>query len=221
MSSAEKPDIAERVPLAHHFDDIHQQHEAANLGMWVFLVTEILFFGGLFVAYIVYRSAYSEAFALASRHLDVTMGAINTTVLLTSSLTMALSVHAAQEGEKRATVLFLFITLLLGAAFLGIKSFEYYHKFEEHLIPGASFRFDAAYIRPAQIFFILYFVMTGVHAFHMVIGIGIIAVLIRRASRGHFTRSYSTPVEVSGLYWHFVDIVWIFLYPFLYLIDLS
>jgi cytochrome c oxidase subunit 3 len=204
--------------LAHHFDNLEQQNEAATLGMWVFLVTEVLFFGGLFATYLVYRNWYPEAFAAASHELDVTLGTINTVVLITSSLTMALAVHAAQLGQRRLLMTFLVLTMVLGAAFLGIKGVEYYHKFAEHHVPGPGFQFEKEHFRHAQLFFSLYFVMTGLHALHMVIGIGIMLVMLWWAWRGTITAEYYSPIEISGLYWHFVDIVWIFLFPLLYLI---
>jgi cytochrome c oxidase subunit III len=204
--------------LAHHFDDLAQQKEAATLGMWVFLVTEVLFFGGLFAAYCVYRGWYPDAFAAASHELDVTLGTVNTVVLITSSLTMALAVHAAQLGQRRLLLIFLIATMVLGGAFLGIKSVEYYHKFAEHHIPGPGFEFEHEHFRHAQIFFSLYFIMTGLHALHMIIGIGIMLVMLWWSWRGTITAEYSSPIEISGLYWHFVDIVWIFLFPLLYLI---
>ena len=204
--------------LAHHFDSLAQQSEATTLGMWVFLVTEVLFFGGLFATYMVYRSWYPDAFAAASHELDITLGTVNTVVLITSSLTMALAVHAAQLGQRKLLMTFLILTMILGAAFLGVKSVEYYHKFVEHHVPGADFRFEKEYIRHAQIFFSLYFVMTGLHALHMVIGIVIMLVMLWWSWNGTITEEYSSPIEISGLYWHFVDIVWIFLFPLLYLI---
>jgi cytochrome c oxidase subunit 3 len=206
--------------LQHHFDNLDQQFEASALGMWLFLVTEILFFGGLFAAYMIYRLMYPEAFAQASHELDVVLGGINTAVLIGSSLTMAMAVWAAQMGRRSAQLLFLGLTIGLGLAFLGIKAVEYSAKFEHHLVPGPNFRFEAARDPlHSQLFFSLYFVMTGLHALHMVVGIGLMAVLFVMASRGRFTKAYHTPIEVSGLYWHFVDIVWIFLFPLLYLID--
>ena len=204
--------------LAHHFDSLAQQSDATTLGMWVFLVTEVLFFGGLFATYMIYRSWYPDAFAAASHELDVTLGTINTVVLITSSLTMALAVHAAQLGQRKPLMLFLILTMILGAAFLGIKSVEYYHKFAEHHVPGPDFVFEQEHIRHAQIFFSLYFVMTGLHAIHMIIGIGIMLVMLKWAWNGTITAEYASPIEISGLYWHFVDIVWIFLFPLLYLI---
>jgi len=214
------PEAAHHHPpaLAHHFDDLAQQREAATLGMWVFLVTEVLFFGGLFLVYSVYRSWYTDAFAAASRELDITLGAVNTAVLIASSLTMALAVHAAQLGQRRALMLFLLATMALGCVFLGIKGVEYYHKFVEHHIPGPSFQFERAYFRHAQIFFSLYFLMTGLHALHMIVGLGIMLFMLRWAWNGTITAGYYSPIEISGLYWHFVDIVWIFLFPLLYLI---
>ena len=204
--------------LAHQFESLDQQKEAATLGMWVFLVTEVLFFGGLFAAYAVYRSWYPDAFAAGSRELDIVLGTINTVVLIASSLTMALAVHAAQTGERRLVLWFLLATMALGATFLGIKGVEYYHKFAEHHVPGPAFRFEPAYFSHAQIFFSLYFMMTGLHALHMVIGLGIMAVMLWWTWNGMITADYASPVEISGLYWHFVDIVWIFLFPLLYLI---
>jgi cytochrome c oxidase subunit 3 len=204
--------------LAHQFDSLAQQSEAATLGMWVFLVTEVLFFGGLFCTYTIYRGWYPEAFAAASHELDVTLGAINTAVLITSSLTMALAVHAAQLGQRKLLMILLVLTMTLGATFLGIKSVEYYQKFAEHHVPGPSFQFEKEHVRHAQIFFSLYFMMTGLHALHMVIGLGIMLVMLGLAWRGTITPEYYSPIEISGLYWHFVDIVWIFLFPLLYLL---
>jgi len=204
--------------LAHHFDSLEQQTETTTLGMWVFLVTEVLFFGGLFMVYTVYRTWYPEAFAAGSRELDVALGTINTAVLITSSLTMALAVRAAQLGQRRALMLFLAATMILGGVFLGIKSLEYYHKFVEHHVPGPTFQFEKEYFRHAQIFFSLYFLMTGLHALHMIIGFGIMLWMLIWAWNGTITKDYFSPIEISGLYWHFVDIVWIFLFPLLYLI---
>lgn len=204
--------------LAHHFENLEQQREAGTLGMWVFLVTEVMFFGGIFLAYILYRTLYPAGFAEASRELDVTLGAINTAILLASSLTMALAVFQAQVGNRRLLVLFLALTMMLGLAFLGIKAVEYQHKFEHHLFPGSGFQYSGADPAQARMFFWIYFAMTGMHALHMVIGIGVMAVLIVQSARGRYSPEYHAPVELSGLYWHFVDIVWIFLFPLLYLI---
>ena len=212
MSEAHHP------ALGHHFDSLEQQHEATTLGMWVFLITEVLLFGGLFTAYVVYRIMYPEAFAAGSEHLHLVYGGINTGVLLTSSLMVALALHAAQTGERRLLVAFLLITIGLGVAFLGIKGYEYWLAWQEGLFPGAGFHFEAANPGHAQIFFFLYFTMTGLHAAHMIIGLGIIATLAYFAWRRSYSPEYYTPVELGGLYWHFVDIVWIFLYPLLYLV---
>ncbi|MEK7409252.1 MAG: cytochrome c oxidase subunit 3 [Acidobacteriota bacterium] len=208
------------LALAHHFVDLDQQHDAATLGMWVFLVTEIMFFGGLFAGYALYRSIYPAAFGHGSRLCDVTLGAINTVVLISSSLTMALAVRAAQLGLRARLIAFLAATLLLGSLFLGIKFLEYSHKFHEHLVPGAGFGYSGPNSRQVQLFLCFYFGMTGLHALHMVIGVGVLLVLMVLAWRGHITPLRSNSVEVAGLYWHFVDIVWIFLFPLLYLVDL-
>lgn len=204
--------------LSHQFEDLQQQSESADMGMWVFLVTEVLFFGGLFLAYAVYRTLYPGAFEAGSRLMDIPLGALNTAVLLTSSLTMVLAVHAAEEGHKKPLVRYLILTMILGVVFLGIKGFEYHHKFVEHLIPGPGFEMDSVHRQHAQIFFSLYFTMTGLHALHMIIGLGVMTVIAILAARGRFSRTYSNPVRIAGLYWHFVDVVWIFLFPLLYLV---
>lgn len=210
-----------RSLVAHHFDDLEQQHEASRLGMWTFLVTEVLFFGGLFCAYVVYRSAYPAAFAAGSRTLDLWAGGFNTAVLIGSSLSMALAVAAAHDGDRRALIRNLLLTILLGAVFLGVKVYEYAHKFEEGHVPGPYFRFSDGLLpdRAEPLFFGLYFAMTGLHAVHMIIGIGILAVLAGLAHLRRIGPDWWMPVELTGLYWHFVDVVWIFLFPLLYLID--
>jgi cytochrome c oxidase subunit III len=211
--------MTEHPALAHHFEDLGQQKEASTLGMWVFLATEVLFFGGLFAAYSIYRVWYPAPFAAASHSLDITLGAVNTVVLITSSLTMALAVHSAETGEQRKLLLFLAATMVLGAVFLGIKGVEYADKFEHHHVPGPGFHFEPdALAREAQIFFSLYFVMTGLHALHMIIGLGLMIWMFWWAWTGLITPAYASPIEISGLYWHFVDIVWIFLFPLLYLL---
>jgi len=205
--------------LQHHFDDMAQQIEASTLGMWVFLVTEIMFFGGLFTAYLVYRHANPEGFAEASHHLNVLWGTVNTLVLIISSLTMALAVRSAQiSAPPKTQVTLIGATMLLGLAFLGIKAIEYSDKFKHHLVPGPNFHWEGKHPAAAEIFYSLYFCMTGLHALHMIIGLGIMTVIGAMAWRRHFDGDYYTPVEVAGLYWHFVDIVWIFLFPLLYLI---
>ena len=204
--------------LAHQFDDLTQQWDASTFGMWVFLVTEIMFFGGLFAGYAVYRSAYPDAFAEGSLHLSLALGGTNTVILIASSLTMALGVRAAQLGDNRATAWWLIATLGLGSAFLVIKVFEYHHKYVEHLIPGPGFLFEGPHARQVEMMFCFYFAMTGMHALHMVVGAGLLIYFILQARANRYSPDYFGPVEVMGLYWHFVDIVWIFLFPLLYLI---
>ncbi|MEP7118159.1 MAG: cytochrome c oxidase subunit 3 family protein [Acidobacteriota bacterium] len=237
-------DHAHHPALQHHFNTMAQQREAGVLGMWVFLLTEVLFFGGLFLAYTVYRSWYYEAFAAASKSIAISWGLLNTMVLIGSSLTMALAVRSAQTNKRKATVNWLLATIFLGTVFLGVKGIEYAEKFEHHHVPGASFQFahepapGEAHETPAvaegghvatmgpdelqrttQIFFSLYFTMTGLHALHMIVGIGILIVLTWMAHKGRFDSEWHAPVEMTGLYWHFVDIVWIFLFPLLYLVE--
>ncbi len=198
---------------------MEQQAEASKLGMWLFLVTEVMFFGGLFMAYLLYRVWYPEAWAEGSLELDIVLGGINTAVLIASSLTMAFAVRAAQTGFPRATVVWLLLTMALGLTFLVIKFFEYDHKFELNHVPGPNFVFEGPHSQQVQIFLSLYFAMTGLHALHMVIGFGLLSVIAWMAHKGRFSPEWYTPVEMSGLYWHFVDIVWIFLFPLLYLVD--
>ena len=204
--------------LQHHFYSMEQQLEASTLGMWLFLVTEVMFFGGMFLAYIVYRILYPEAWVLGSNHLNVVMGALNTAVLICSSLTMALAVRAAQTSNRGAQIVNLILTIFFGSIFLVVKYFEYAEKFEHDLVPGRHFDMTLPQAAQQQLFFSIYFMMTGIHAIHMVVGIGLMLVILAMAWRGRFSASYYTPVEMSGLYWHFVDIVWIFLFPLLYLL---
>lgn len=205
--------------LAHHFRDLEQQRDASTLGMWIFLATEVMFFGVLFMGYTAYRAVYYESFAAASHHLKLLLGGINTVVLLSSSLSMALAVHAAQLGRSRALVGFLLVTMLLGAVFLGIKAVEYYAEYEKLLVPGLNFAYSGPNPGQVEIFFLLYFFMTGLHAFHLVVGIGLVGSIALLAWRGRYTPAYHTPVELTGLYWHFVDVIWVFLFPLRYLID--
>jgi cytochrome c oxidase subunit III len=207
----------ETTALAPQFEDAEQQSEASHLGTWTFLATEVLFFGGLFMAYILYRHLYPDAFAIGSRHTDLLYGTLNTALLLTSSLTMALAVHAAREGHTKSIVRCLLLTITFAAGFLIVKGFEYHEDYVNHLVPGANF--NAALPPRAGMFFWLYWAMTGLHAIHVTVGVGLLSVIAILARRGWFSSRYYTPVEVSGLYWHFVDLVWIFLYPLLYLID--
>ena len=215
--------------LLHHFADAQQQRDASSFGMWIFLATEVMFFGGLFLAYLIYRRSYFPDFGAASKSIDAALGATNTAVLICSSLTVVLAIWAAQTARRGLMLLMLVLTMLFGCAFLGIKGVEYHDKFVEHHVPGASFSFDHVPVpghpdqyanpRHAEIFFALYFVMTGLHALHMIIGLGIFTWLLVMAWKGRFTPEYHTPLEIGGLYWHFVDIVWIYLFPLLYLID--
>ena len=215
--------------LMPQFDDLDQQQVASNLGMWIFLATEVMFFGGLIAAYVVYRALSPHEFALASQHLMLWMGCVNTVVLLGSSLTMALAVRSAQLHRRREVVRFLLLTMGLGLCFLGIKAVEYYQEYRESLIPGLKFRLpehDAPTADPAdlsarrfEMFFVLYFFMTGLHAFHLIVGIVLVGVMAYLVWRRWFSGGGEAQVEVTGLYWHFVDVVWVFLYPLLYLID--
>ena len=247
---ADQHHAAHHPALQHHFSSMAQQKEAAVIGMWVFLLTEILFFGGLFVAYMIYRIWYFDAFAEASRSLDLFWGGLNTAVLIFSSLTMAMAVRSAQTNKRMATVNWLVLTMILGCVFLGVKVIEYSEKFEHHHVPGPNFVWASEHEtaaaehgtlpgageaapaaahrqlsltpdqlqRTTQIYFSLYFTMTGLHALHMIIGIGLMSVITWMSWKGKFDAEYYTPVEMSGLYWHFVDIVWIFLFPLLYLL---
>jgi cytochrome c oxidase subunit III len=206
--------------VAHHFADLEQQRSANLLGMWTFLATEVLFFGGLFAAYMVYRAIYPGAFIEGSHHLDLVLGTVNTVLLLTSSLTIVLAVHYTQAGESRRPTWLLVATLVLGVVFLVIKGLEYLHKFEEGLVPGPNFALETPNLGPVMLFFVLYFVMTGLHAIHMIIGIGVLGYMAWQSWRGRYLADYM-PVELLALYWHFVDIVWIFLFPMLYLVSRS
>jgi cytochrome c oxidase subunit 3 len=209
--------------FAHQFEDIDQQHEAGRLGMWIFLATEVLFFGGMFTSYTIYRALHLPSFVIGSHMLEVQFGATNTVVLICSSLTMAMAIRSAQVGKSKSTIIFyLVLTMILGAVFLGLKlRFEWYHDYLEHIVPGFGFVYRPEWGSAApgvQMFMCFYFLMTGLHAIHMVVGLGILGVLVGMAARGRFTSQYYVPLEISGLYWHFVDIVWIFLFPLLYLI---
>ena len=212
--------MSDAAVVAHQFEDAEQQHDAATLAMWIFLVTEVMFFGGLFAGYTMYRAIYPAAFAEGSRLCEVGLGALNTAVLITSSLTMALAVRAAGLGRRVVTLACLGATMLLGVGFLGIKFLEYFHKYQEHVVPGLNFSYSGPLARQVELFICFYFGLTGLHALHMIIGIGVLTVMVVLTWRGRFSPAYSTPIEVAGLYWHFVDIVWIFLFPLLYLIDL-
>jgi cytochrome c oxidase subunit III len=213
--------MADSIVLKPQFDDAEQERVASDLGIWVFLATEILFFGALFAAYTITRIRYPEAFAVASRLTNITLGSINTGVLLTSSLTMALGVRSAKLGARSALIGWMCVTVVLGIAFLAIKSTEYYLDYTGHLVPALDFAHADVHSGPIEIFFYMYFFMTGVHSIHMLVAICLVCVLIAMAWRRSFSPEYFTPVELGGLYWHLVDIVWIFLYPLLYLVSRS
>ncbi len=219
----------------HHFETEEQQRETGTFGMWLFLLTEIMFFGGLFFSYLLYRNWYYDAFVVASNQLSIPLGTTNTAVLITSGFCMALGVWAAEVRKKQLLVWMLILTTFFGCIFLGVKYFEYKEKWELHHIPGAHFDISQ-FVNPSayglkekplapdmaektQVFFFLYFAMTGMHALHMIIGVGLLLWLTWRANRWEFSKGYVAPIENFGLYWHFVDIVWLFLFPLLYLIN--
>jgi cytochrome c oxidase subunit 3 len=244
-SVAEHTEHADRPELRHHFADEEQQRNAAALGMWWFLGTEIMFFGGMFCAYLIYRLKYFPEFAAASRSLDLKVGTPNTAVLICSSLTVAQAVRAAQMGKRMLQVKLLLATMFFGLVFLGVKAYEWENKYKEHHIPTFDFNAkdlmrdnqklfgldklqndpvklrarEADIQQHSKIFFSLYFALTGMHAIHRIVGVGIFSVITWMAWKGRFTPEYHTPLEIAGLYWHFVDIVWIYLFPLLYLID--
>ena len=203
---------------AHHFASADDEFEAAKQGMWLFLVTEVLMFGGLFVAYGLFRGLYPEMFHEAHQMLAVKMGALNTVVLITSSLTMALAVSSTQKGERKHAIRYLIVTLLLACCFLVVKYFEYSHKFHDGLLPAGFFTNTELKDPKAPLFFSLYFMMTGLHGIHVLLGMGVISWVLRRTIRGDLGAHYYTPTELVGLYWHFVDLVWIYLFPLLYLV---
>ncbi|WP_437192770.1 cytochrome c oxidase subunit 3 [Planctomicrobium sp. SH527] len=213
---------AQSPHLRHQFDDLQQQRASAALGMWTFLITEVMLFGGVFASYALYRFWYFPEWDLASRQLDLWLGGFNTFVLLTSSLTMAFAVDAAANGNQKALQRNILLTLLLGFVFVGVKVVEYSAKWEHHLVPGKYFEWHGDPVGDMgafELFFVFYFIMTGIHAFHMLIAFGLLITLYIQARLGKFSAEYYTPVEMIGLYWHLVDIVWVFLFPLLYLID--
>lgn len=225
--------------LRHHFNSMDQQNDATRFAMWLFLLTEVMFFGGMFVAYMIYRNWYYVSFVAASHQLSVPMGGINSAILITSSFTMALGVWCAQMHRKAGLIFFLIITLVLGIVFLGIKAGEYKEKFEKHHYPGSHYSVQS-FLNPAsdpvavaakdkplpldearrtELFFSLYFAMTGMHVLHMIVGMGILIFVIFQARLGAYTTGHTAFVEYFGMYWHFVDVIWIFLFPLLYLIN--
>ncbi|MCF7805860.1 MAG: cytochrome c oxidase subunit 3 family protein [Candidatus Marinimicrobia bacterium] len=204
--------------LQHHFSDAEQQRESAKLGMWIFLLTEILLFGGLFGFYVFFRAWNPEMFINAHEHLNRVLGGINTVVLIVSSLTIALAIRSIQLNEKKKTMWFLATTILLAVVFLVIKYFEYEHKFHLGQLPGQFYTYTGIEGTNPHIFFSVYFAMTGLHGLHVIFGILAIGWVLWRTKKGEFSAEYHTPVEMVGLYWHLVDIIWIFLFPLLYLI---
>ncbi len=205
--------------VQHHFVDSEQQFAASKLGMWIFLVTETLMFGGLFLAYIAYRTWYPELYVMASSHLDTFWGGVNTLVLIGSSVTVAMAIRSAQLNQTRNIVINLAVTIALGLTFMVIKYFEYTHKFELGIFPGANYVYEGIDHPKANIFFSVYYMMTGLHGIHVIIGMSLMTWLLIRARKGHFSSEYYTPIEVVGLFWHLIDLIWIFLFPLLYLID--
>lgn len=211
--------VISRVQTEAEDDALERERETNALGMWVFLASEIMLFGGLFLGYTVYRFRFTPAFMEASHHLDVVLGTANTAVLLTSSLTMALTVHRTRQDKQKTAVLFMLLTMALGALFLGIKGYEYWQEYQEQLVPGLNFLFEGSNAQQAKLFFTLYFIMTGLHAVHLTVGILMVGFALFLRKIRPFAHDPAEPIEMIGLYWHFVDIVWVFLYPMLYLVD--
>lgn len=207
---------SESTSVAHQFDDLAQQREADTLGMWVFLLTEILLFGGVFLGYSVYRSIYPEAWSEGSHHNDLLLGTLNTAILLGSSLTVALAVHAAESKRWRGVRILLQVTVLLGLIFLGIKFYEYYVHYQHGVVPGARFELSGPHAPQVALFFVFYFAMTGLHALHMIVGVGVLSAMTLLVRTGRLRNPVT--IEMGGLYWHLIDIVWVFLYPLLYLV---
>ena len=219
--------------LVHHFATLGQQQESASFGMWLFLLTEIMFFGGMFMAYLLYRNWYYDAFVAGSNMLSIQSGTAMTAILIVSSFTMAMGVYCSEIRNRKGLLTAMALTLVLGVTFLFLKGFEWHGEYVEHHIPGASFSIEE-FVHPpdkrdvplspdmaqhAQIFFFLYFALTGVHALHMIVGCAVLTILFFRARQGAYTGGHTNMVQNFGLYWHFVDIVWIFLFPLLYLIS--
>lgn len=221
--------------LRHQFETVEQQHEASSLGMWIFLLTEFMFFGGMFLAYLVYRNWYYPAFVSGSHQLSLVLGTINTVILLCSSLTMTLALHSAIARNRKALVRWLMVTIVLGLVFLCIKGTEWHREWQDHHVPGLNFSVtDFTHANPkypgqkplapdmaekTQVYFSLYFAMTGMHALHMILGLPLLGFLAFKANRGAYTAGHVAPVEMTGLYWHFVDVIWTFLFPLLYLVS--
>jgi len=209
---------SERSFLQHHFTTPEQQADAGKLGMWLFLVTEVLLFGGLFVGFAIMQSLHREAFVAAHHHLDRTLGFVNTVVLLCSSYTMVMAVWSAQNDRRKKLIVYLLLTLIFAGVFLGVKYVEYSHKFHDGLLPGRFYHHAGDTVPGQFMFFSFYFMMTGLHGLHILGGMAAIAWVLRRAIRGDFSHRFNTPVDLVGLYWHLVDLIWIYLFPLLYLI---
>ncbi len=218
-TSAAHLEHAHDPALQHHFHTKEQQFDTSKIGMWLFLTTEILLFGGLFVGFALMQQKYPDAFLAAHHHLDRTLGALNTVVLLVSSFTMVMAVWAAQTNRKKLLIALLIATMACAFIFLGVKYFEYSHKFHEGLLPGKFYSHEGDTVPNQFVFFSFYFMMTGLHGFHILGGIVAITWLLVRAIRGDFGSGYYTPVDLVGLYWHLVDMIWIYLFPLLYLIQ--
>ncbi|MCB0390863.1 MAG: cytochrome c oxidase subunit 3 family protein [Bdellovibrionales bacterium] len=204
--------------VAHHFESAEQEFQASKLGIWLFLCTEILMFGGLFVGYVVFHNIYPEMFAEGAKHLDWKLGSLNTVVLLVSSFTMVLSIYYAQTNQSKKTSNMLLITFLCGLIFMVIKAFEYNHKIHMGLLPGELFTYENAQTANLAMYFSFYFLMTGLHGSHVLIGMGLIFWLWLRSRKNEFNKDYYTPLEIVGLFWHLVDVIWIYLFPLLYLV---
>jgi cytochrome c oxidase subunit III len=211
--------LADPLELAvrEQFNNPVQQRETATVGMWVFLITEIMLFGALFTGFAVYRLQNPVGFDQGSAQMDFTLGAINTAVLICSSFAMALAVNSAERGRRLRLALFLVLTIVLGLVFLGIKFDEYYLHYLDHKAPGISFYQSGPQAQSIEMFYVFYYVMTGLHAVHMFVGIGLLTTLVLRTGLGSFSAEYHTPVEITGLYWHFVDTVWVFLFAIFYI----
>jgi cytochrome c oxidase subunit 3 len=218
LSTKESEVLQAGHELRHHFSDMEQQREASTMGMWVFLLTEIMFFGGMFAAYLVYRFEYYKAWAEGSAHMEFWYGTVNTVVLICSSLTMALGVRASQVGARRVMVWLLIATVVLGGVFMVVKGFEYHNHWVLHEFPGSNFHVQATDPYHVEMFFVLYWFMTGFHALHVLIGMALVGTIAYFGHKGKYNAAYHNPVENAGLYWHFVDLVWLYLYPLLYLI---
>lgn len=216
--STDNQAMAGSHPVPHHFKSAQHEYASSKEGVWLFLTSEILMFGGLFVGYIIFHGLYPDVFHEGSKHLDWRLGAINTIVLLTSSLTMVLGLHYCQTGEKNKAVTNLAITIACGAIFMVIKYFEYSHKIHDGLLPGNWYSADKHGIYNIGLYYSFYFMMTGLHGIHVLAGMGLILWVLLRARKGEFSASYYTPVEGVALFWHLVDLVWIFLFPLLYLV---